>query len=214
MLVEIWSDVVCPWCAIGKARFARAVERFEHAGEVTVAYRAFELDPNAPPRRRGSATENLAAKYGMSIEEARRAHDHLAEVAAVDGLEFHFDRARPGNTFDAHRLLHHAADRGRQAELLDVLMEGYFGSGLAVGDPEELAGAATRAGLDAAEVTAVLAGDDHAETVRADQARARDLGVTGVPFFLIEGRYAIPGAQSIERFVMGLERAWDRITAA
>jgi len=214
MLVEIWSDVICPWCAIGKARFARAVEGFAHADEVDVVFRGFELDPGAPPLRRGTMAEQLSRKYGTSVAEAQQMNDHLEEVAAVDGLEFHFDRAKPGNTFDAHRLLQFALQRGGQHDLLGALMTGYFRDGMEVSDRARLAEVATGVGLPTDEVVRVLAGDDYADAVRADEERASQLGITGVPFFLIEGRYAIPGAQPIERFEMGLERAWDKLAAA
>ena len=214
MLVEIWSDVVCPWCAIGRARFAAALESFAHRDEVEVVLRSFELDPTAPARRAGSPAEQIAAKYGISVESARRSQDHLVEVAALDGLDFDYSRVQSGNTFDAHRLLHFARERGCEAELADALMEGFFGAGLAVGEPDELAPVATSVGLAADDVAAVLAGDAYADAVRADEARARELDITGVPFFLIEGRFAIPGAQSIERFGMGLDRAWDKLAAA
>lgn len=214
MLVEIWSDLVCPWCAIGKTRFARAVEGFAHADRVEVVYRSFELDPDAPPLRRGTLAEQLARKYQMSVDEARRTNDHLEEVAAVDGLTFRFDRAKPGNTFDAHRLLQLAGERGHQHELLDAFMEGYFRDGRAVSDRDWLAEVATSIGLAGDEVAAVLDGDAFADAVRADESRAHDLGITGVPFFLIEGKFAIPGAQPVERFAMGLDRAWDKIAAA
>ncbi len=214
MLVEIFSDVVCPWCAIGRARFAAALGDFEHADAVDVVYRSFELDPDAPARRQGSMEEHLSAKYGMSVDQARRTNDHLAEVAATDGLEFHFDRAQPGNTFDAHRLLQLALERGCQTAVLDAFMVGYFRDGLAVGDTDAIAAAATHAGLAASEVAEVLAGDAYAGAVRADESRARALGITGVPFFLIEGKFAIPGAQNVERFTLGLQRAWDKLAAA
>lgn len=213
MLVEIWSDVVCPWCAIGKTRFARALDGFAHAADVDVVYRSFELDPNAPPLRRGSMAEHLSRKYGVSVEEARKMNDHLEEVAAVDGLEFHFDRAQPGNTFDAHRLLQLALERDVQHELLGALMDGYFRDGRGVADPDWLAEVATGVGLGADEVAAVLAGDAYGDAVRDDEARAAQLNITGVPFFLIEGKFAIPGAQPIERFAMGLDRAWAKLAA-
>lgn len=214
MLVEIWSDVVCPWCAIGRERFGRAVETFAHRDEVEIVFRSFELDPNAPASRRGTMTEHLAAKYGLSVQEAQKMNDHMVEVAAVDGLEFDFDKARPGNTFDAHRLLQLALERGCQHDLVGAFMRGYFADGMGVADHADLTAAATGVGLGADEVAAVLGGDAYGEEVRADELRAHQLGVTGVPFFLIEGRYAIPGAQSVERFSQGLDRAWGKIIAA
>lgn len=213
MLVEMWSDVVCPWCAIGRARFAQAVEDFAHRDEVEFVVRSFELDPSAPIRRSGTPAENIAAKYGMSLDEAQRANDHVAEVAALDGLEFNFDRAKTGNTFDAHRLTHLALQRGCQDEMVGALMRGYFTDGLAVGEPGELATLAKGVGLAVGEVADLLEGDAYADEVRADESRAQSLGITGVPFFLIEGRFAIPGAQPVERFGQGLERAWEKVDA-
>jgi predicted DsbA family dithiol-disulfide isomerase len=210
MLVEIWSDVVCPWCAIGKRRFEQALDGFAHRDEVEVVFRSFELDPRAPERRSGTPAEQIAKKYGMTVEQARTSQDHLAEVAALDGLTMRYDRVQSGNTFDAHRLLHLAAERGCQAQVKGALMERFFADGLAIGVTDELAEAAVTAGLDATEVAEVLAGDRFAEAVRADEARAQELGVTGVPFFLIDGKFAIPGAQSVERFGLGLDRAWEK----
>lgn len=214
MLVEIWSDVVCPWCAIGRQRFLTALDDFAHRDEVEVVFRSFELDPGAPPLREGSSAEHIARKYGTSVEDARKAHDHLEEVAAVDGLEFHFDRTRSGNTFDAHRLLHLALERGLQQELKAAFMQGFFSDGLAIGDPVALALVAVGVGLDADEVADVLASERYALEVRADEERARSYEITGVPFFLIDGRFAIPGAQPTERFVLGLERAWEKMSSA
>lgn len=214
MLVEIWSDVVCPWCAIGRARLNEALEGFAHRDDVEVVYRSYELDPSAPAHREGTYAEHLAAKYALDVAEAQRMVDHMTEVAAVDDLEFRFDRAQGGNTFDAHRLLQLAAERGCQHELVDALFTGYFRDGLAVAAADELADVATGVGLDPVEVGAVLAGDRYAAEVRADELRANQLGITGVPFFLIEGKFAIPGAQSVERFGQGLERAWDKVAAA
>lgn len=213
MLVEIWSDVVCPWCAIGRQRFLTALDGFAHRDDVEVVFRSFELDPGAPPVRTGSAPEHIARKYGMSVDDAKRSQDHLEEVAALDGVEIHFDHTRAGNTFDAHRLLHLASTHGLQMELKAALMHAFFAEGLAVGDPDELTNVAVSVGLDADEVAAVLAGDRYALEVRADEERARSYEITGVPFFLIDGRFAIPGAQPVERFALGLERAWEKITA-
>jgi predicted DsbA family dithiol-disulfide isomerase len=214
VLVEIWSDVVCPWCAIGRQRFLTALDGFAHRDEVEVVFRSFELDPGAPDHREGSAAEHVARKYGMSVDEARRSQDHLEEVAAVDGVELHFERTRSGNTFDAHRLLHLARERGLQHELKAALMHGFFAEGLAVGDPIELAAVAVSVGLDATEVAEVLEGNRYADEVRSDEERARSYEITGVPFFLIDGRFAIPGAQPVERFALGLDRAWERSTVA
>ncbi len=214
MLVEIFSDIVCPWCAVGRARFAAALDLFAHRDAVEVVHRSFELDPNAPTQRTGSYEEHLSKKYGMSIEQARRSGEHLTEVAALDGLEFNFERLQGGNTFDAHRLLCLARDVGIQDELVDAFMVGYFRDGLAVGDSDAIARVATQTGLVDTRVREVLESQEYGEEVRADEARAQSLGITGVPFFLVDGRFAIPGAQPIERFTMGLERAWEKLTAS
>lgn len=213
VLVEIWSDVVCPWCAVGRARFMKALESFEHREQVEIRFRSFELDPNAPATRSGSMAEHLAAKYGMSVDEAQEMNDHLEQVAALDGVEIHFSRFRAGNTFDAHRLLHLAHDHGRQVELNTALLTGVFRDGLATGDPAALTEVAVSVGLDPAEVADVLGSDRYTEAVLDDERRAAQLNVTGVPFFLIDRKYAIPGAQSVERFELGLDMAWQKTNA-
>jgi len=210
MLVEIWSDVVCPWCYIGKRRFETAVASFDHPVEVT--WHSYELDPSAPPLRAGSSIERIARKYGMTTEEAAAQHRRITDLAAAEGLDYHLERARSGRTFDAHRLLHLARERGIQDEVKERLLAGYLQEGVAIGLPEELGPLAVSGGLDQAEVEAVLAGDAYGEEVRADEARAHELGITGVPFFVIDGRFAIPGAQDAETIGLVLQRAWERRT--
>lgn len=214
MLVEIWSDIVCPWCAVGRARFVKALSTFEHRDEVEIRLRSFELDPNAPALRTGSMAEHLSKKYGMSVEEAQRSNDHLEEVAALDGVEIHFGKMQAGNTFDAHRLLHLAHDHGCQLELNEEFLHAVFRDGRAIGDVTVLAEIAASVGLDMSEVSDVLASDRYADAVRDDEMRASELDITGVPFFLIEGRYGIPGAQSVERFALALDKAWEKVTEA
>ncbi|MGZ4683124.1 MAG: DsbA family oxidoreductase [Acidimicrobiales bacterium] len=212
MKVEIWSDVVCPWCAIGKRRFERALSRFDHADEVEVVLRSFELDPTAPRSRDTDLVGHLAAKYGMSREQAAASQDRLTELAEIEGLEFRFDRARPGNTFDAHRLLHLAAARDLQADVAQALFTAYFRDGQAIGEPEVLARIAVGAGLDPAEVDEVLASDAYAVDVRADEDEAHALGVSGVPFFVIDRRYGVSGAQAPDLLLELLDKAWDEAT--
>ncbi|MGZ4717515.1 MAG: DsbA family oxidoreductase [Acidimicrobiales bacterium] len=212
MKVEIWSDVVCPWCAIGKRRFERALSRFDHADEVEVVLRSFELDPTAPRSRDTDLVGHLAAKYGMSREQAAASQDLLTELAEIEGLEFRFDRARPGNTFDAHRLLHLAAARDLQADVAQALFTAYFRDGQAIGEPEVLARIAVGAGLDPAEVDEVLASDAYAVDVRADEDEAHALGVSGVPFFVIDRRYGVSGAQAPDLLLELLDKAWDEAT--
>jgi predicted DsbA family dithiol-disulfide isomerase len=206
--VEIWSDVVCPWCYIGKRRFEAALARFAHRDAVEVTWRAFELDPAAPRERAGDLADHLATKYRVSREEAQAMHDAMTATAAAEGLTFRFDRARSGNTFDAHRLLHLAADRGVQDAVKERLMSAYLTDGEPIGDPETLARLAAEAGLDADEARAVLAGDRYAAEVRSDERQAQALGATGVPFFVIDRRYGVAGAQPAEVIGEVLHKAW------
>jgi predicted DsbA family dithiol-disulfide isomerase len=209
MNVEIWSDVVCPWCYIGKRRFERAVASFGHPDEVTVTYRSFELDPDAPVQRAGTHAEHLAGKYGMTVAEAEQAGQQMTQRAADEGLEFRFDVLRGGNTFDAHRLLHLANDQGLQPQLKERLLRATFTEGLPIADKPTLARLATEAGLPAAQVQAVLDGDAYADAVRADEQQAARYGITGVPFFVADGKYAVSGAQPPEVLLQLLRRAYD-----
>jgi len=199
--VEIWSDVVCPWCYIGKRRFESALGRFGHADEVELRWRAFELDPDAPERR-GSTAEHLARKYGWSAEQVAASHARLESLAAAEGLEYHLDATQGGNTFDAHRLLHAARDVGRQDEMKERLMRAYFTEGVAVA---ELAGIASEIVPDAADV---LASDRYADDVRADEREASLLGIHAVPFFVVDRRYGVEGAQPADLILRALEQAW------
>jgi len=209
MNIEIWSDVVCPWCYIGKRRFERAVASFGHPSEVTVTYRSFELDPNAAAERTGTHAEHLARKYGMTIAQAELGSQQMTERAAADGLEFRFDLIRGGNTFDAHRLLHLAKDHGLQAEMKERLLRATFTEGLPIADKPTLTRLAVEAGLPAVKTQAVLDGDAYADAVRADEQQAAEYGITGVPFFVADGKYAVSGAQPPEVLLQLLQRAYD-----
>ncbi len=207
MNVEIWSDVVCPWCYLGMRRFERAAAAFGRAGEVTVTYRSFELDPGAPAQRTGTHAEHLARKYGMTIEQAEESGRQMTQRAAAEGLEFRFDLMRGGSTFDAHRLLHLARDHGLQPQLKERLMRATFTEGSPVSDRDSLVRLATEAGLPAAKAAAVLDGDAYAEAVRADEQQAARYGITGVPFFVADGKFAVGGAQPPEVLLQLLQRA-------
>jgi predicted DsbA family dithiol-disulfide isomerase len=209
MRVEIWSDVVCPWCYIGKRRLEAALARFPHGDDVEVVWRSFELDPSAPPVRDVTNVERLARKYGVSVEQAQAMLDRMTSVADGEGLHFRLDIARSGNTFDAHRLLHLAGDRGVQGELKEALLAAYQIEGEAISDHEMLTTRAVAAGLDEAEVRDVLTGDRYTEEVRRDEAEAHSIGVSGVPHFVVDRRYAIPGAQDSDVLLQVLERAWS-----
>ncbi len=206
MQVEIWSDVVCPWCAIGRRRFGTALERFAHADEVTVRWRSFELDPGAPREREGDLAVHLAEKYGIGLEQAHGMHRQMTETAALDGLEFRFDRARGGNTFDAHRLLHLAGDRGIQDAVKDRLFRAYLTDGEPIGDHATLARLGVEMGLD--DAADVLESDRYGAEVRADERQAQAYGITGVPFFVIDGRYGVSGAQPADTLLQVLDQAW------
>lgn len=206
--VDIWSDVVCPWCYIGKRRFESARRAFDHADDVEVEWHSFELDPRAPRLAEGDPATRLAAKYAMTREQAVASQAHVTALAAEEGLGFRLSEARSGNTFDAHRLLHLAADRGVQDEAKERLLAAYLTEGEAIGDAETLVRLVTAVGLDPDEARAVLEGDKYTDAVRADERRAYELGCTGVPFFVIGGRYAVAGAQPAEVLLEALNRAW------
>ena len=213
LLVEVWSDVVCPWCYIGKRRFEKALEGFAHRDQVRVVWRAFELDPSAPAERdpAQSQAERLARKYGTTTAQAQAMVDRVVQAAAQEGVQFDIDRAHPGNTFLLHRLLHLAHARGLQDAVKERFFRGYFCEGAAVGKPEAAAALAIDAGLDADEVQGVLASDLYTEDVRSDQREARELGITGVPFFLLARRYAVSGAQPAELLQRALQQTWDEL---
>ena len=208
MQVEIWSDVVCPWCYLGKRRFEHALGEFEHGGDVEVTYRSFELDPTAPTGRTTPTTELLASRYGMTLEQAVEAQSQMEQRAAEDGLEFHLGGLAIGNTRDAHRLVHLAKEGNRQDQLVERLHRAYFTEQASVFDHDSLTELAAEAGLERDEVRRVLAGDEYTDEVAEDEASARSLGATGVPFFVIDRRYGISGAQPAEAVLEVLERAW------
>jgi predicted DsbA family dithiol-disulfide isomerase len=203
LTVEIWSDVVCPWCYVGKRRFERALAAFEHRDDVEVTWRSFELDPGAPREREHSPAEHLAGKYGMSVEQAESTHAQMTELAAGEGLEYHLERTRGGNSFDAHRLIHLAAEHGLGDEMQERLMRAYFTEGEAIGDPETLARLAAEVGVEPP------AGDAYADAVRADEQLAVSIGIQGVPFFVLNRRYGVSGAQPAELLLQALEKAWE-----
>ena len=210
--IDIWSDIACPWCYVGKRRLEQALGRFAHRSEVEVVWRAFELDPSAPRVRdpRQSYAERLARKYGTTPAQAQGMIDRMVDTAAGDGLALRFDHIRPGNTFDAHRLLHLAHERGVQDALKERMLRAYLTEGQAIGEPEVLAPLAREVGLDDREVADLLAGDRCAAEVRQDEALARELGISGVPFFVVNGAVALSGAQPPETF----QAAIDQATAA
>ncbi|GAA0474794.1 disulfide isomerase [Paractinoplanes deccanensis] len=198
MDIQVWADVVCPWCYLGKHRLERALA--EHPGDVTVTYRAFQLDPSPVPAPL-PIKQAVAAKLG----DAEQMFAHVTAIAAAEGLTLDFDRAVAANTFDSHRLLAWAASQGRQADMLDALQRAYFTGGVDVGSRRALAEVAGSIGLDAAAAAAYLETDAGTSAVNADLNEARELGISSVPFLVVDGKYAIQGAQDSATILAALE---------
>jgi predicted DsbA family dithiol-disulfide isomerase len=208
--VEIWSDIACPWCYVGKRRFEAALARYEHRDEVTVTWRSFELDPGAPAVRAVDAASHLADKYGTTRDEALAMHARMTEAAADEGLGFRFDIARGGNTFDAHRLIHLAAAHGAQDAMKERLMRAYLSEGAPIADPATLERLAHEVGLPPDEVHEVLISDRYAREVRDDERTAAKLGIHAVPFFVVDRAIGASGAHPPEQLVELLRQARAR----
>ncbi|MEZ5119196.1 MAG: DsbA family oxidoreductase [Candidatus Nanopelagicales bacterium] len=203
VMVEIWSDVVCPWCYIGTANLSKALEGFP--GDVDVVYRSFQLDPGAPEEPR-SQIDYLGERYGGGREQALAMARQVTQVAARAGLDFHLEDTQAGQTLDAHRLLHLAADRGVQGALAERMFAAHFTEQRSIFDHASLLALAVEAGLEPSEVTEVLASDRYLDAVRSDIEQAQAFGATGVPFFVVDRTYAVSGAQPPEVLLEVLER--------
>lgn len=210
MRVEIWSDIACPWCYVGKARFEKALAAFPHREQVEVVHRSFELDPGRAKDDIQPVISMLTRKYGMSEAQAEAGEDNLGTQAAAEGLPYRTRGRDHGSTFDMHRLLHFARGQGRQVELLDLLYKANFAEERSVFDDDErLVELAGGAGLDADAVREVLADPQaYADEVRADEREAAQLGANGVPFFVLDRKYGVSGAQPAEVFTRALTQAW------
>jgi len=206
--VEIWSDIACPWCYIGKRRFEAALARFEHRDDVHVIWRSFELDPTAPREREGDGASRIAAKYGMTVQRAREMQQQMTDTAAGEGLAFRFDLARSGATFDAHRVVHLAHENGLQDAMKERLLRAYFIEGELVGDHETLVRLAAEVGLNEAEVRSTLASDRYAEQVREDEQTARAFGISAVPTFVVDRGLGASGAQPPEALLELLRQGY------
>ncbi|MBF6174385.1 DsbA family oxidoreductase [Nocardia blacklockiae] len=208
--VEIWTDINCPFCYLGKRRFEQALAEFPHSSEVDVVHRSFELDPTLPRDHSGPVLAHIAEKYGISEAEAAANERGIAAQAEAAGLRYRTGGRDFGSSFDMHRLLHYALARGRQEQLLDALYRGNFADERPLfGDAERLVELAVEAGLDETDVRAVLADPEaYADAVRADEEQAARFGARGVPFFVFDRRYGVSGAQPPEVFTQVLERAW------
>jgi predicted DsbA family dithiol-disulfide isomerase len=210
--IEVWSDVVCPWCYIGKHRLARALREFEHAGEVEITWRSYQLNPDMPPGQAVPTVDYLAGRFGP---QANAMVSRVASLAAAEGLAFDYDASLAVNTFDAHRALHLAADVGVADAAQERLFRAHFAEGADLSDPDTLATLLGQVGVPADRVRAVLHSSQYGDEVHADIDQAHALGASGVPFFVIDRRYGISGAQSAEAFLQALRTAYadqDRIT--
>ena len=210
MQIQIWSDVVCPWCYVGKRRFERALEGFVHRDQVRIEHRSFQLDPTRPRGETSSRRTMLMSKYRRSAAEVLEMDRKMEALAAAEGLEYHLTDANlTGNTFDAHQLVQLAATHGLQDAMLERLYRAYFTEERSLFDRESLVTLAGEAGLDTSEARQALEDRRFADAVARDLNEARQLGVTGVPFFVVDGRYAVSGAQPVEVFNQLLTRAWE-----
>ncbi|OQP04977.1 disulfide bond formation protein DsbA [Geobacillus sp. 46C-IIa] len=215
MNIEIWSDFVCPFCYIGKRRLEQAIEQFPHRNDVTVVFRSFELDPNAPNETPLTIHEIIAQKYGITSEEAKRANADIGRQAEAVGLTFRFETMKPTNTFDAHRLAQYAKEKGKLDDVVERLFSAYFTESKRISDRAVLLDIAEAVGLDRSEMEAVLNdGRRYMEQVRNDEAEAARLGVRSVPFFVLNGKYAISGAQPVDVFRRALEKVWEEEQAS
>lgn len=210
MDIEIWSDIACPWCYVGKRRFEAALDRFEHRDDVRIIWRSFELDPSAPSESEGDRAERLAQKYGMSVERAREMGRQMTETAAGEGLDFHLDIQRSGNTFDGHRVIHLAAEHGLQDAMKERLLSAYFTEGELMSDHEALIRLAAEVGLDPDETREMLAGDRYADAVRDDERMATSFGISAVPTFVVDRALGASGAHPPEALLQLLNEGWSR----
>jgi predicted DsbA family dithiol-disulfide isomerase len=209
MDVHIWSDIVCPWCYLGKRRFERALETFAQRDDVRIEHRSFQLDPSKPRHQTSSRRTMLKAKYHLSDAQVQEMDTKMERMAAAEGLEYHLtDAGLTGNTLDAHQLVHLAKARGNQDAVLDRLYRAYFTEQRSVFDRDSLVTVVAEAGLDPDEARHVLERDVYVDAVSTDLSEARRLGVSGVPFFVIGGQLGVSGAQSTDVFSQALTQAW------
>ena len=208
MRIDVWSDLVCPWCYIGKRRLERALVDLPGTPDVEIVHRSFQLNPSAPMGTTSRRREYLMAKYGWSAAKAAQIDAEMEQRAAADGLEYHLsENGLTGNTLDAHRLVHLARERGRQDAVVERFFRGYFTEQQSLFDAESLVALAVDAGLERDDVQRVLAGTDYTDAVVADAHEARALGVSGVPFFVFNQRLGVSGAQPVEVFSEALSQA-------
>jgi predicted DsbA family dithiol-disulfide isomerase len=207
MIIDVWSDVVCPWCFIGKRRLEKALSNFEHKDKIVVRHRAFQLQPDA--QGVVPTGKHLAEKYRVSQDQLKEMQANVCAVADGEGLCYNLDETLSGNTFDAHRVLLYAATINKQDELLEAMYSGYFENSLPLFSHQDICAVAETVGMNAVEVMNVLESDLFANEVIADRDLASQLGATGVPFFVVDMKYGISGAQPLESFVETIKAAWN-----
>jgi predicted DsbA family dithiol-disulfide isomerase len=203
--IDIWSDIACPWCYIGKRRLETALETFDDA-PVEVEYHSFELTPDMPDDYEGTNADFLTKRKGFPADQVGKMTERVVDIAASVGLDYDFEHLRPTNTVKSHQVLHLAKQHGKQVELKERLLSAYFVEGRRLADPEVLADLAAEVGLDRSEVLDVLANDKFVDAVREDQQQAIRYGIQGVPFYVVEGKYGVSGAQASETFVQVLRK--------
>jgi len=209
MKIEIWSDVACPWCYIGKRRFETALAAFPHRDSVEVQWRSYQLDPTLPEHYDGTELDYLSTRKGMAPAQVSQMFEHVAAQAKGEGLNYRFDAVVVANSFTAHRLIHLAAARGKQDAAKERLLSDHFEHGKDIGSQDYLTALGLELGLDAGDLAELFSTDAYADDVRHDIAEARALGISGVPFFVIDRKFGLSGAQPAETFSAALEQAWQ-----
>ncbi|XAS68576.1 DsbA family oxidoreductase [Micrococcaceae bacterium Sec5.7] len=209
MKIEIWSDVACPWCYIGKRRFEAALAEFPHRDSVEVQWRSYQLDPTLPEHYDGTELDYLSTRKGMAPEQVTQMFDHVAAQAKGEGLNYRFDDVVVANSFTAHRLIHLAAAHGKQDAAKERLLSDHFEHGKDIGHQAYLTSLGQDLGLDAGELAELFTTDKYSDDVHQDFAEARALGISGVPFFVIDRKFGLSGAQPSETFTEALNQAWQ-----
>ena len=209
MRIDVWSDILCPFCHLGRRHLQLALEQFEHGSEVEVVWHSFQLDRTAPAVDDTPAVDRVAAKYGIPREQMVAQHERMAADAAAVGLDFQWQRLRGGNSYDAHRLIHLARALGREDEVTERVMRAWYSEGESIGDPETLVRLAIEAGLPEDAVRSLLAGDDHGIDVRTDLALASQVGITSVPTFVLDQQYGVTGAQPVDVLLGAVRQVWE-----
>jgi predicted DsbA family dithiol-disulfide isomerase len=209
MEVEIWSDIMCPFCYIGKRRFENALENFEYNNEVEITWRSFQLNPDIETDPDANINEYLAKAKGWSFEQAQQMNQRVTNMAADEGLEYNMDQAIVANSFDAHRVVQFSKDRGKANEMEEALFKAYFTDGKNIADHQTLIALAEGIGIDPTEVKSILGSEKYANTVKHDIQLAQNINITGVPFFLFDRKFAVSGARETEVFLKALKQSWN-----